>query len=170
MKFATCALLFAAFAAAALPPTAAASLPEGKVAVVRVTAIEGLADPVGVVKESRSTAFTYDGTTYTLDHRAVADLDGVETLVLVDRRRDSRNGDTMERHHSQDIITVDGTYFEVRDIPNKVLGYQIAMIGGNLRLTGDGDQILCSAGVGGPFHIWKVEDIDLIDRKAIAFR
>jgi hypothetical protein len=36
-----------------------------------------------------------------------------------------------------------------------------------LRLVGDGDQIVARGGENGPFQVWKVTGIDLVDRGAI---
>jgi hypothetical protein len=63
-----------------------------------------------------------------------------------------------------------GTSFEVRDLQGKVLAYQVAMLGGNLRLLGDGDQILAMGGAGGPYQVWRVDGIDLVDRAAVVLQ
>ena len=166
MKFATFATV-AALGLALLPAVGVAGLPEGQVAVVRVTAVDGLAYASGPATESRATAFAFDGTNYMIDHAVLASLDGVSTLVLIDRRKDEMNGDAVVRHHSQEVRAFPGTTFEVKDIQGKVLAYQVALIAGNLRLLGDSDQIQAKAGSGGPFSIWKVTGIELVDRDAI---
>jgi len=169
MKNATCALMFAALILT-LAPAAMAALPTGKVAVVTVTSIDGLAHFDGKVTDTRSSVYSYDGTDYTIDGSALSSVDGVETLVLVSKRTDTVTGGTMIRQFSQEARALRGTHFEVTDLPNRVLDYQVAMIGGNLRLTGAGDQILCESGKTGPYHIWRVDGIDLIDRSAIHIR
>ncbi len=68
---------------------------------------------------------------------------------------------------SQEVRAVRGTSFEVKDLAGKVLNYQVAVIAGNLRLVGDGDQIVARGGDNGPFQVWKVTGIDLVDRGAI---
>jgi len=165
MRNATLFVLMGALTLAAVP--AHADLPEGKVAVVRVTAIDGLARAAGAVTETRSSAFTYDGTLYTINDPSVTGLDDVQTMVLIDRRRDVASETGVVREHTQEVRAIKGTYFQVEDIPNHVLGYQVATVGGNLRIAGDGDQILCAAGDNGPYHIWKVTSIDLVDRSKI---
>ncbi len=165
MKSATLALLTLALAAGLVTTASAAAIPDGKVAVVRVTAIDGLADCSGAVTETRSTAFSFDGTEYALS--GAGNLDGVQTLVLIDRRTDSVAGGQLTRNFSQEVRPVRGTAFEVKDLAGKVLNYQVAVIAGNLRLLGDGDQIVARGGENGPFQIWKVTGIDLVDRGAI---
>ena len=158
------ALMAVAFLA---PSSSGAAVPEGKVAVVRVTAVDGLAAFDGPRSESRATAFTFDGTWYDVDRSALAGLDGVQTLVLIDRRTDKPSGGRMIRAFEQEVRAFSGTSFEVTDLPGKNLGYQVAMIGGNLRLLGDGDQILATGGEYGPYYVWKITGVDLVDKDAI---
>jgi hypothetical protein len=159
-------LLVAAFGLS-LPALALAAMPAGKVAVVRVTAIDGLAGATGDGTESRANAFTFDGTEYHINHDALSNLNGVETLLLIDRRKDEMSGNAITRSYSQEVRSFPSTHFVVTDVKGKVLSYQVAMIGGNLRLLGDPDQIQATGGAHGPFHIWKVESYDLVDRSAI---
>jgi hypothetical protein len=169
MKSATFALVILVGALGLAPANSFADMPGGKIAVVRVTAIDGLAHHTPE-KETRSSAFTFDGTNYSVDRSALSSLDGVETLVLIDRKTDDLQGASVVRHYTQEVRAFSGGSFEVTDLQGKVLHYQVAMIGGNLRLLGDGDQILAKAGAGGPFQIWKITDIDLVDRKAVVLR
>jgi hypothetical protein len=168
MRIATLFVLMGALTTVSLP--AFADLPQGKVAVIRVTAIDGLARAGGAVTETRNNVFSFDGSTYMIKDSAVGGLDGVQTLVLIDRRTDKSSGDSVIRENTQEVRAVKGTYFEVTDIPNKVLGYQVATVGGNLRVSGDGDQILCTGGKLGEYHIWKVDSVDLVDRTSIHVR
>lgn len=164
MKYAT---LFTV-AVLLLAGAASASLPEGKVAVVRVTAINGLAQATGQPQDTRSSVFTYDGTEYTIDRSALASLEGVQTLLLIDHRRDALQAGGYLRQFTQEARAFDSLNFEVTDLPGKVLAYQVAMIGGNLRLLGSGDQIVIrGGGQGGPYHIWKVTGIDLVNKTAV---
>jgi hypothetical protein len=169
MKFATFVLALLVAAAAFGPAEAGAGLPEGKVAVVRVTAVDGLAHRAAE-SEMRTSVFSFDGTEYHIDRSALAGLDDVQTLLLIDRRRDTPEGASMVRHHSQEVRAFSGTSFEVRDLQGKVLAYQVAMLGGNLRLLGDGDQILAMGGAGGPYQVWRVDGIDLVDRAAVVLQ
>lgn len=146
-----------------------AGLPEGKIAVVRVTAVDGLAHRTPE-SETRTSVFTYDGTDYTIDRSALSTLDGVSTLLLIDRETDVTRNDTTTRLISQEVRAFQGTDFEVTDLKGKVLAYQIAMIGGNLRLLGDGDQIQALAGAEGPYHVWRIDGVDLADRDAVILR
>lgn len=167
MKSATFVLLTLILAAGIATAASAAAIPDGKVAVVRVTAIDGLAGASGPATQTRSTAFSYDGTNYTIASGAAGNLDGVETLVLIDRRKDTISGGQLVSDFSQEVRAVRGAAFEVKDLAGKVLNYQIAVIAGNLRLVGDGDQIVARGGDNGPFQIWKVTGLDLVDRGAI---
>ena len=86
MRIATLFVLMGAMSLASV--AAFADMPAGKVAVIRVTAIDGLAKANGPVTETRDNVFTFDGSTYTINSSAVGGLDGVQTLVLIDRRTD----------------------------------------------------------------------------------
>jgi hypothetical protein len=166
MKSASFALL-TLILAAGIATAASAAIPDGKVAVVRVTAIDGLADYSGSAAQTRSTAFSFDGSNYTIAPGAAAGLDGAETLVLIDRRKDTISGGQLTSNFTQEVRAVRGSSFEVKDLAGKVLNYQVAVIAGNLRLVGDGDQIVARGGENGPFQVWKVTGIDLVDRDAI---
>ena len=150
-----------------LPALAMAALPAGKVAVVHVTAVDGLAQASGEGTESRTPAYYFDGTEYRISRESLQTLDGVQTLLFIDRRRDEMNGGNVTRKFTQEVRSFPTSSFTVTDVKGKVLSYQVALIGGNLRLLGDSDQIQASAGSGGPFHIWKVTGYDLVDRSAI---
>jgi hypothetical protein len=165
MKTAT--FLFLAAIGLSVPGLALAAMPAGKIAVIHVTAIDGLAQAKGEGSEARTNAYTFDGTDYRINHDALSSLDGVQTLLLIDRRKDEMNGTAITRRFSQEVRSFPSLNFVVTDLKGKVLSYQVAMIGGNLRLLGDPDQIQATAGSGGPFHIWKVESYDLVDRAAI---
>jgi hypothetical protein len=163
MKNATFAMVLAA-AALAAPRAAGAALPEGKIAVVRVTAVDGLAHVESGRTEAQAPLFSFDGTEYRVSRTALPGVEGVETLLLIDRRTDDASG---VRRHSQEVRPFASTTFQVNDLEGKVLSYQVALLGGNLRLLGDGDQIVAKAGAQGPYHIWKVTSFDLVDRDAV---
>jgi len=167
MRYATLAAMVVGLVAAAMPGTSGAAVPEGKIAVVRVTAIDGLATWNGPVVETRSTAFTYNGTDYRIDPSALGGLTRIQTVILIDRRTDEIRDGVLMKHHGQEVRGVAGEMFEVTDIPGKSLAYQVAMVGGNLRLLGDGDQIVAKAGENGPYHIWKIEGIDLVNQGSV---
>ena len=150
-----------------LPGLVMAALPAEKIAVVHVTAVDGLAQATGEGTESRTPAYRFDGTEYRISKGALQTLDGVQTLLFIDRRRDEMNGGNVTRNFTQEVRSFPTSSFTVTDLKGKVLSYQVAMIGGNLRLLGDSDQIQASGGSGGPFHIWKVTGYDLVDRSAI---
>ena len=163
MKIAILALVASVGLLGVVPGVTSAAIPDGKVAVVRITAIDGLANSART-NQSRTSVFSYDGTEYHIDSSALSSLDGVETLVLIDRASDDGNG---TRNFTQEVRSYDTTSFEATDLKGKVLSYQVAMIGGNLRLLGDGDQILAMAGTDGPYQIWKITGIDLVDTGSI---
>jgi hypothetical protein len=145
------------------PAVTSAAIPDGKVAVVRITAVAGLAH-TPITSTSRTSVFAFDGTEYHIDQSALGSLDGVKTLVLIDRATDDASG---TRDYSQEVRAYNRTAFESTDLKGKVLSYQVAMIGGNFRLLGDGDQILAMGGADGPYQVWKITGIDLVDKKAI---
>ena len=165
MKTAT--LLFLAVFSLCLPQLLLAALPAGKIAVVRVTAIDGLAAAKGDGSETRSSVFSFDGTEYRIKRSALQSTEGIATLLLIDRRKDEMSGAAVTRNFTQEVRSFSSSNFVVNDIKGKVLSFQVATIGGNLRLLGDPDQIQATAGDGGPFHIWKITGYDLVDRSAI---
>lgn len=166
MKSATLALALLAAAALFSPAETAAALPQGKVAVVRVTAVDGLAHRTAE-SETRTSSFDFDGTEYTINRTALASLDGVQTLLLIDRRTDAMDNGVMVQHFTQEVRAFTGTSFQVTDLKGKSLAYQVAMLGGNLRLLGDGDQILAMGGADGPYQVWRVDGISLVDKEAV---
>lgn len=169
MRIATLALAATLMAAPLLSTGAAAAIPEGKIAVIQVTAVDGLAKWKGSVIENRSSAFRYDGTSYHISKSALAGMDHVQTLLLIDRRVDEVRDSVLLRNHVQEVRGIAGDAFEVTDLPDRVLSYQVAVIGGNLRLMGDGDQIMARGGDNGPFQVWKVTGVDIVDRSSVVF-
>jgi hypothetical protein len=170
MKFAICALAALVVVAGLAPAASAAAIPDGKVAVVRVTAIDGLAGFTGPTTEMRSSAFSFDGTDYNVSRSALGSLDGVRTLVLIDHRTDQVSGDKLVHAYTQEVRAVNGSSFDVTDLPGKSLSYQVASIAGNLRILGDGDQIVATGGANGPYHIWRIDGVDLVSSDAIVLR
>jgi len=167
MKNATKMLWIGALVLALTPSWALAAIPDGKIAVVRVTSVDGLALVNGPIEVTRESAFSYDGTTYSVD---LASLDGIKTLVLIDHRTDSAGGGKVTRAYSQEVRAITDSHFEITDIPGKTLTYQVASIAGVLQMTGDGDQILVPSGDNGPYHMWKVESVNLVNASAIELR
>lgn len=161
------AILVLLLATLAVPAAQAAFPPEDHVVVVRVTAVEGLATAGSVTSETRNSVFSYDGVTYHIDKSALGSLDGVKTVVLIDRRRDSMQGGNLVSAYDQEVRTYATLNYEVTDLPGKVLDYQVANVGGNLRLLGSSDQIQARGGNGGPYRIWKTTWIDMVPRDSI---
>jgi len=164
MKSAILVLLLASIAA---PAAQAAFPPEDQVVVVRVTTVEGLATAGTAASETRSSVFSYDGVTYHIDKSALGSLDGVKTLVLIDRRRDSMQGGNLVSAFDQEVRAFPSLSYQVSDLPGKVLDYQVATVGGNLRLLGSSDQIQARGGAGGPYRIWKTTWVDMVPRASV---
>ena len=94
----------------------------------------------------------------------------METLLLIDRRRDDASGDGITQAYSQEIRAIRGTSFSVDDVPGKTLQYQVSVLGGVTHLMGPGDEILATGGAKGPYMIWKIESVDLVSKKAITLK
>ena len=149
---------------AALAGAAVAGLPAGKVAVVQVTSVDGIAGHDGAVETKFDHAFAFDGTNYTVS--GVSSLDNVQVLVMVNHRKDSVSGEVLTQQNSQEVRAYNSLHFESTDIPGKVIPYQVASIAGNLRLIGDEGHISCPGGDN--YHIWRVDNVSLVDRSAIS--
>ncbi len=150
--------------------TATVAGADEQIVVIRATSIAGLADYEGRITETRDELFSRDGAEYTIARSALAELDGIRTLLLVDYRRDAVDKNGLVRRHGQEVYAIAGDAFTVGDIPGKPLSFQVATVDGRLGLLGDGDQILCPGGPHGPFHIWKIEGIELVGREALRLR
>lgn len=149
-----------------LSPAVLANLPAGKIAVVEVTAIHGLADYDGEVTETFQTAFATDGRAWTLD-AAVGDLDEIQVLLLVSERRERIAGNELRRQYRQQVRPLADTDFVITDLPTLELEYQLDMYKGRLALGGDGDYILCTGEENEPYHIWRIDGLHLVDRDDI---
>jgi len=161
------AILVLLLASMAVPAAHAAFPADDHVVVIRVTAVEGLASAGTAASETRSSVFSYDGVVYRVDKSALGSLDGIKTLVLVDRRRDSMQGGNLVSAYDQEVRAYTTLDYQVSDLPGKVLDYQVASVGGNLRLLGSSDQIQARGGAGGPYRIWKTTWIDMVPRNSI---
>jgi len=161
------AILVLLLASLAVPAAQAAFPADDQVIVIRVTAVEGLASAGTAASETRSSVFSFDGVSYRIDTSALGSLDGIKTLVLVDRRRDSMQGGNMVSAYDQEVRAYKTLDYQVSDLPGRVLDYQVASVGGNLRLLGSSDQIQARGGAGGPYRIWKTTWIDMVPRDSI---
>lgn len=155
---------------AALAATAAAQHSDDTIVVIRATAIAGLADHEGPVRETRERAFAREGDGYAIDRGALASLDGVRALLLVESRRDLVRDGALTRSHAQDVRPLRGDRFEIEDVPGKLLTYQLATVDGRLGLLGDGDVIYSPGGAHGPYFVWRIDGIERLDRGDVTLR
>ena len=94
----------------------------------------------------------------------------METLLLIDRRRDDASGDGITQAYSQEIRAIRGTSFSVDDVPGNMPAESGSVLVRLARLMGPGDQILATGGAKGPYMIWKIESVDLVSKKAITLK
>jgi hypothetical protein len=161
---------FVHFAAALALAAAAASGPalaqeSGKVAVIHIKAIDGIdarTDEVQVTRDDRFTA----GSRYRVKSSDVSSLGGIRTLVLIERRVDSRSGSELTQRYTEEVMAVGGDQFTVRGLDGKDLTYTVDVLSdGSVDLIGPGDRIVVRDR--GEYHIWKVEKTDLVSADRI---
>jgi hypothetical protein len=149
----------------------ALALPAGEeLLIVEATLIEGLADYHGEIVETHRELFTRENGTLSIDRDGLASLDGLEAIVLVDRRRDTQGGDTLTRKHWQEIHAVSGGSFELAMLPDEPFLYQIANVNGKTGLFGQGNLLRSEGGEGEPFQVWRIDSMRFVDRTEIALR
>ncbi|MBN1268729.1 MAG: hypothetical protein JXB04_04015 [Kiritimatiellae bacterium] len=170
MRSARISLLLTIVLLAALAANAAAERSDNTIIVIRATAIAGLADYDGPVRETRERAYTREDDGYAIDGTALASLDGVQALLLVDSRRDLVRDGALTRRHAQDVRPLRGVSFEIEDVPGKLLTYQLATVDGRLGLLGDGDVIYSPGGAHEPYFIWRIDGIERLDRGDVRLR
>lgn len=156
-------LLLTAPGAFALPAT-------GPILVVEATLIEGLADYHGEVVETESEIIERDGDRYILADSGLSSLEGLHALFLVDHRRDTQKGSTLERKLWQEVLPIDEGFFELSMLPDEPFWYQIADVNGELGLFGQGNLLRSEGGEGEPFQVWRIDGMKLVDRSDIALR
>jgi len=170
MRSARISLLLTIVLLAALAATVAAQRSDDTIVVIRATAIAGLADYDGPVRETRERAYTRTGDGYAIDAGALQSLDGVQALLLVESRRDLVRDGALTRRHAQDVRPLPSGSFEIEDVPGKLLSYQLATVDGQLGLLGDGDVIYSPGGAHGPYFIWRIDGIERVDRGQVTLR
>lgn len=166
MKRATIALILGGLLIA-LSANAVAAIPEGKVAVIRATRVNGIASHEGPVKVEREAVVSYDGRQYAFPAWVVASLGDTKTILVVNDRQDTVVDGVLIKKHTQKVQLFDASMFTVQVNPDTQVTYQVASVAGNLRLLGDEGHIACQGGTDGPYQIWRIDDLDLVDVRSI---
>jgi hypothetical protein len=135
------------------------ALPADRVLVVEASLIEGLADYHGEIVVSESSVFDVEDGSYRIDGDALASLDGLRVLFLIDRREDRQRGDTLERKHWQEVRSLRDDYFELDLIGEEPFWYQVAEVDGQLGLMGQGNLLRAEGGDGEPFQVWRIDGL-----------
>ena len=92
---------------ALMPDSALAAIPDGKIAVIRATAIDGIAKYDGRIKIHRETSMSYDGSNYAFDRGTIDNLEETKAILVIDQRRDEFEGNILVRNHTQEVLTFD---------------------------------------------------------------
>ena len=147
--------------------SATAAIPDGKIAIIRATSVSGIAAHEGPIKVERSSTMSYDGTRFAFADWVVSSLQDTKAILVIDYRRDYIHDGVLVKKHSQEVQMFDDSMFDVQVNANTEVTYQVASVAGNLRLLGDEGHIACQGGLQGPYQIWRIDDIDLVDAKTI---
>jgi hypothetical protein len=148
-----------------IPALSARAAETERVAVIRIKAVDGLAVEGAPVQSTRDQAFLV-GSSYRVAKSAVASLDGVSALVLVDRRSDSMSGASVVQAHKDEVIAVRGDVFTVKGVDGKDVTYAIDRLSdGSIDLLGPGDRIIARGDK--QFKVWKVEGASLVSKDRI---
>lgn len=137
----------------------ALALPAERVLVVEASLIEGLADYHGEIVVSESSVFDAEEDGYSIDGDALASLEGLRVLFLIDRREDRQRGDTLERKHWQEVRPLREDSFELDMIGDEPFLYQVAEVDGRLGLLGQGNLLRAEGGDGEPFQVWRIDGL-----------
>lgn len=160
------AVLAATVAASALAPAPARAggIPDNKIVVVRIKAIDGLDKSAANIQVNRTEQFVRGGRLH-VSRSAVSSLDGVKTLVLVERRNDAMSGADLVQTVKLEASAVNGDMFSVTDADGKKLNYGIDILNdGSVDLLGPKDRIVVREGA---YQIWKIESASLVSRDGI---
>lgn len=137
-----------------------------RVAVIRIKAVEGLEATGTPVQTSREQMFLV-GSTYRISKAAVASLDGVTALVLIDRRTDAMSGGELVQRHKEEVLVVKGDTFTLKGVDGRDVTYSIDRLSdGSVDLLGPSDRIIARAK--GEYKVWKVEGASLVLKDRIA--
>ncbi len=146
----------------------AMALPAGdELLIVEATLIEGLADYHGEIVETHKELFTLENGALSIERDGLASLDGLEVIVLLDRRQDSQGGDTLTRNHWQEVHAVSEASFELAMLPEEPFRYQVAEVNGKLGLFGQGNLLRSEGGEGEPFQVWRIDGLQVVPRSSI---
>lgn len=165
VHFATLATVLAAFIASTAPaPAQAGGIPDNKIVVVRIKAIDGLDKSAANVQVNRTEQYVRGGRLH-ISRGAIANLDGVRTIVLVERRNDSMSGADLVQNVKLEATAVNGDMFSVTDADGKKLSYGVDILNdGSVDLLGPKDRIVVR---NGQYQIWKIESTELVSRDGI---
>jgi hypothetical protein len=152
---------------------ASAGIPADKVAVVLVRAIDGLGSG-----DSGDRNSVVGGVAYQIDEASrdlaisragsgISSLDGVKTIVLVERREDTQKGGDIVQKHSHSVLTSGGSSFSVDAIGGGTLSYDVVVFGRKLVVTGPGDRITVTGGKPDSYQVWRVSPLGLFDRDRV---
>ena len=148
-------------AAARAEKSAAKTELPAKVAIIQIQAIDGLDTDAGNVVVNRKIQYTA-GSLYHIDKSVLPSLNNVKTLVLVERRVDTRKGDDLVQNITQEIIASGSDHFNVTGIDEREISYAVDVLkDGSVDLIGPGDRIV--AREAGEYHIWKITKTDLVN-------
>jgi len=151
---------------------ASAAVPEGKLLVIQATAIEGLAAVEGPIDSTYARgSFTVGEGSLSIDRKALASLEGVEALLLVEHRTDQAARGGLSRRFSQDLRVAKSGELRVDLFPELDLNYQIAQLeGGRLGLVGEGAYLFAEEAAQEPYLVWRIDGLALVDRSAVTLR
>lgn len=162
VHFATLATVLAAFVA--VMPAQAAGIPDNKIVVVRIKAIDGLDKSAANVTVNRTEQYVRGGRLH-ISRGAIASLDGVRTIVLVERRNDSLSGADLVQNVKLEAAAVNGDMFSVTSVDGKKFSYGVDILNdGSVDLLGPKDRIVVRDG---QYQIWKIESASLVSRDGI---
>ena len=157
---------FLLLAAGLFLPALANAQAYDRIAVVRIKVIDGLLAEGAPVQVTRDQAFL-TGSAVRLSKGAVASLDGVKALVLVDRRTDAMSGSELVQCHKEEVITVTGDTFTLNGVDGRPVTYALDYLSdGSVDLLGPSDRIIARGK--GEFKIWKVEGTSMVSKDRIS--
>lgn len=137
----------------------------GDIAVIRIKAVDGLYVPGTEVSVTQDTKFMASANVR-VARSAVSSLDGVKTLVLVERRSDAKAGDKLNQTVTNEVMALNGDTFTLKGVDGKSLTYSVDVLSdGSVDLIGPKDSI--KARSGGVYQIWKIESTSLMSSDRI---
>jgi len=154
-------LLVATGLAVAVQPATAQDI-----AVIRIKAIDGLYVPGADIEATKDMKFMATSRVR-VARSAVSSLDGVKTLVLIERRADAKSGDKVAQNTTTEVMAVNGDAFTVKGVDGKTYTYAVDVLSdGSVDLLGPKDMI--KARSGGVYQVWKIESASMMSRDRIS--